>query len=683
VWVANVRDSTIQRLDASGEVGPPVGVAAGPIAIAADSSGLWVASEQAAAVTRIEPATGVTLAAPNPLQPGRPTSLAVGGGAIWVATSDGTLRRIDPQAYRVTDLITVGGSPVAVLVTDDAVWLADEQGDIKRYDIAEPSSQKAASLTGSAPSSLVAVDRDVWVAAGARPESHFGGILHEVFVEGYPHGLDPALSNFHDAALLQSDGLVGYRRAGGVAGATLLPSLAKSIPQPTNGGRRYTFELRQGLVYSNGQPVKPEDFRRAIERSFQVADTDGAVQGPFRFASIVGTERCLNQPSADSPPLPVERCDLAQGIETDEAANTVTINLSEPDVELLHTLALPNAYPIPAGVDMNAPIEGALLGTGPYVVSLVSETEIRFTRNPQFTVWDAEVRPNGFPDEIVWQIGTDAEQLAGMVERNQADVMWLGGPNEVSAESMDRLQLNVPGQIHFGTSSVRMAELSPGGPPFDSLEARQALNLAVDRDHLAKLRGGAPAALTTCQVLPPATKAYQPYCPYTLEPDPGGQWHGRDFDRAKQLVAESGTAGNPVVVGAVGPRHAFVQDYMVDVLNELGYEASADTTYEVPGQVFVGTFFGTPSELLGFYTCAAGAGYCDEDYDRLVDEAQLLEATDPAAAVQKWTEVDHRLVEIGWVVPLMNEGAAFVSERVGNYQFGSSYGILLDQMWVQ
>jgi YVTN family beta-propeller protein len=686
VWVANGRDSTIQRLDGSGEVGQPVGVAAGPIAIAADASGVWVASEQAAAVTRIEPATGVTLAAPIPLQPGRPTSLAVGAGAIWVAASDGTLRRIDPRAYRVTDLINVGGSPVAVLVTDDAVWLADEQGEIVRYDIADLSSPTARHSTGSAPSSMVAVNRDVWLAAGARPASHYGGTLREVFVERFAHGLDPALSNFHDAADLQSDGLVGYRRTGGVAGSTLLPSLAKAIPLPTNGGRRYTFELRAGLVYSDGKPVRPADFRRAIERSFQVADPEsGYVEGPLLFGSIVGTDGCLDLASVDQPDsLPVARCDLQQGVEADDATNTVTINLSEPDVGLLQTLTLPNAFPIPEGVDMNAPIGGALPGTGPYTVSSVSDTEIRFTRNPHFTAWDTEVRPDGFADEIVWQLGTDAEQLAGMIERNEADVLSLRGPNEVSAESMDRLQLNRPGQLHFAAVSVRMAQLDPSRPPFNSLKARQALNLAVDRGYLAKLRGGPPAAVTTCQVLPPATTAYQPYCPYTLEPDPGGQWHGRDFDRAKQLVVESGTAGDQVVVGAVAPRHDFVRDYLVGVLTELGYKARADDLYGPDfDQVEVGTF-GSDTQLLGSYTCLASDRlFCDDDYDGLVEEAQRLEATDPAAAIQQWTKVDHTLIDLGWVVPLMNEGAGFVSERVGNYQFGERYGTLLDQMWVQ
>jgi hypothetical protein len=42
----------------------------------------------------------------------------------------------------------------------------------------------------------------------------------------------------------EADGLVGYRRVGGSAGSVLLPDLATFIPQPTNGGLTYTFQLR-------------------------------------------------------------------------------------------------------------------------------------------------------------------------------------------------------------------------------------------------------------------------------------------------------------------------------------------------------------------------------------------------------------------------------------------------------
>ncbi len=78
-------------------------------------------------------------------------------------------------------------------------------------------------------------------------------------------GEDP-VSNSLDPAIAYSDrtfpllmvvasGLVGHRRVGGVAGATLVPDLARGLPAPTDGGLTYRFQLRPGLRYSAGAPA--------------------------------------------------------------------------------------------------------------------------------------------------------------------------------------------------------------------------------------------------------------------------------------------------------------------------------------------------------------------------------------------------------------------------------------------
>src|SRR6266516_7288582 len=41
------------------------------------------------------------------------------------------------------------------------------------------------------------------------------------------------------------DGLVAFKRVAGPEGAKLVPDLAESVPTPTNGGKTYTFKLRE------------------------------------------------------------------------------------------------------------------------------------------------------------------------------------------------------------------------------------------------------------------------------------------------------------------------------------------------------------------------------------------------------------------------------------------------------
>ena len=87
------------------------------------------------------------------------------------------------------------------------------------------------------------------------------------------------------------------------------------------------FTLRPGARYSDGTPVRPEDFRASMERFLRVS------RGEFGdyYGGIVGADRCMHRPA---------RCDLSAGIETDASARTIAVHLTRPDEEFLHKLTL-------------------------------------------------------------------------------------------------------------------------------------------------------------------------------------------------------------------------------------------------------------------------------------------------------------------------------------------------------
>jgi peptide/nickel transport system substrate-binding protein len=106
-------------------------------------------------------------------------------------------------------------------------------------------------------------------------------------------------------------------------------------------------------------------------------------------------------------------------------------------------------------------------------------------------------------------------------------------------------------------------------PPFDNIDARRALNYAVDRHAVAELEGGAHIAQPTCQILPPSFPGYRPYCPYTHDPRADGMWTAPDLDRARRLVARSHTYGMRVTLFDLG--YDKVTQYVGGVLARLGY----------------------------------------------------------------------------------------------------------------
>ena len=79
------------------------------------------------------------------------------------------------------------------------------------------------------------------------------------------------------------------------------------------------------------------------------------------------------------------------------------------------------------------------------------------------------------------------------------------------------------------------------------------------------------------------------------------------------------------------------------------------------------------------------AGFCDPHADKLANQAQAAQQTDPAAARKLWAKLDRLVTDQAPWIPILNASeTVFVSARVGNYQESPSYGgPLLDQIWIR
>ncbi len=154
------------------------------------------------------------------------------------------------------------------------------------------------------------------------PSAHVGGVLRAVETR-YPSegsSVDPAMSaGFSQWQMLSltNDGLVTYRRVGGLAGSTLVPDLATSLPAPTDNGRTYTFQLRSRIHYSDGTLVEPQDLLHEFVRVYRL----GNEYAESLESDIVGAKRCMLAP---------RRCTFAGGIVANDQANTITFHLTRP-----------------------------------------------------------------------------------------------------------------------------------------------------------------------------------------------------------------------------------------------------------------------------------------------------------------------------------------------------------------
>jgi peptide/nickel transport system substrate-binding protein len=693
VWVTNRFDGTISRIDPDGEKDVktiPVGL--DPRGIAVGFGDVWVGLAGSNTVMRVDAETNdvkTQIGVGN-----APGALAVSLDSVWVAnTLSDTVSQIDPETNSVIDTVAVGDGPSGISVVDGIVWVANEADGTLSW--IEPGQTPVRPLAiGSVPQGLAGVNSDLWVSVRGTATSHRGGTLRLVSDEPPLGGLDPRATYYVESWRLLhliGDGLVAFEPIGG-ANPTLVADLATAIPTPTDGGRTYRFELRDGTRYSNGEVVAAIDFRRALEQGFQLNRS----AHKSLYGGLVGGEACGNRPAT---------CDLSEGIETDDASRTITFHLVAPDPDFLNKLTLPFAYPVPPSVPDEEQAAAGVPGTGPYKLEgPMTDEGLALKRNPYFHVWSSAAQPEGFVDRLELTLGVQPREQVDAVAAGDADVAF---DAYLAPDRLEDLFVRSSAQVHTAPKATTyFVVFNTETPPFDNVDVRRALNLAFDRKQIVQIMGGEAAARPTCQQLPPNFPGYEPYCPYTKNPGPeGGEgpWVAPDLEEAQEIVRRSGTTGMRVVFEYEDPAFAPwglpLGHYLIGLLDKLGYhgivKAVSGNALSSPGHEFQMVFSAWGADYLAasnfivpFHTCGASlillTGFCDPGIDAMIDRASGLQLEDPVASGALWADIDHAIVNQAPYLWLANPIAVeFVSERVSNYQWSLQWGSLLNQLWVQ
>jgi YVTN family beta-propeller protein len=698
VWVANTGDGTISRIDPKSGRPTTLPVAATQLAFGAGT--LWASERAAGEVVRIDPTTGRQIFAPIHVGNG-PTGIAFGDGSAWVANSlDGTVFRIDPDTNSVAAAVPTGNGPDAVAIDARGIWVSDQyDGNVVRID---PSKNQVAQRVsaGIRPLGLAISGDVVLVAVRHAGTGHRGGTL--VLRADRPKQgnvfdpIDVALNDFtyvYPFLRMTGDGLTALNQASGPAGAQLVPDLATSLPTPTDGGRTYTFLLRSGIRYSTGRPVRATDFRSTFERDFALGSPTSY------FDELVGGAQCRKHP---------KRCDLSRGIVANDGARTVTFHLIRPDPDFLYRLATTFAYVLPGDTPRRPAGTHPLPATGPYMIATYRPRSlIRFVRNPFFHEWSRAAQPDGYPDRIDIRIAGTADEAIRDVVNGKGDVVWLAEP--FTPKQVSRLEVRYASQIQSAPSpNLQAFFLNTLVPPFNRLDARKAMNLAVDRAAAMNAWGGPSVALTTCQILPPNFPDYRPYCPYTADPTSRGTWTAPDLTKAKALVARSGTRGMKVTLWAwsqakgfnrVAERallslgyHVTVKPVGADYWDTVGNSANRaqigfdgwSGNYPAPASFLV-ELFSCRGSLVGSPNLPDPSQFCDPRIDRQMRRAQAEQLSDPTGSRALWQRVDREITDAApWVPLIASKNVSVLAKRVGNYQYSpAATSMLIDQLWVR
>ena len=236
----------------------------------------------------------------------------------------------------------------------------------------------------------------------------------------------------------------------------------------------YTFTLREGVLFHNGDPVEMEDV-------------------------VYSIERCADD-SEGTPLIPA--LSAISDIQSDET--TLTITLAQPDSEFLSYLTL---AVLPADYDGQ---DTAPVGTGPFkFVSRAAQDSIVLERFADYWGTPAEL------DKVTFKIIENADSLLMSLQSGAIDLC-------AHLTSTQTAQLGEDFQIIEGTMNlVQALYLNNAAEPFNNELVRQALCYAVDRQQILDLAFDGYGALIGSSMYPAFSKYFDDSLTdyYTYDPD--------------------------------------------------------------------------------------------------------------------------------------------------------------------
>jgi peptide/nickel transport system substrate-binding protein len=279
----------------------------------------------------------------------------------------------------------------------------------------------------------------------------------------------------------------------GEGGDELQPDLATEVPEASEDGLTYTFNIKEGLNFAppyQDEPITAQSFINAMERE---ADPKVGAGYPFYYSVIEGFDD-----------FSAGKADSISGMTAN--GQTLEITLTRPAGDFPFRMMMPAAAPIPDGAAEGHEKDYGrfLISSGPYMFEGADEAEapptepfsgyepgrsIVMVRNPSWDPESDDIR-EAYLDRIEVTIGLTTEDMQNKISAGELDINLDGVPPpqiiqeyQNDPERQDQVGSFVGDGVYY--ISMNIAE-----PPFDDVNVRKAVNLVTDKDGLLRIRGG-------------------------------------------------------------------------------------------------------------------------------------------------------------------------------------------------
>ncbi|MER5777942.1 ABC transporter substrate-binding protein [Streptomyces sp. NPDC002039] len=415
-----------------------------------------------------------------------------------------------------------------------------------------------------------------------------GGTLTVLSNQDFSH-LDPARNwtmptmDFGTRLLYRT--LVTFKAEPGKAGSELVPDLATDLGTPSDGGRTWTFTLKEGVKYEDGTPVRAQDVKYNVERSFAPDLTGGPDYAAQYLAGGENYKGPLQGQHLDSIKTPDDR--------------TIVFQLRRPVADFSATATLPTFAPVPQSKETGTRYDARPFSSGPYKIeSYDRDKKLVLVRNEH---WDARTDTvrKAYPDRFVVVMGLKGGQIDDRIIAGEGADASAVQYSDMRPESAPKVLPKADVKARLLAESqgcTEMLHLNNSRAPFDDPRVREAMQYAVDKEAVVTAGGGPALNEPATAYLPPALSGGRQAD--TLKIPPAG-----DPTKAKELLKAAGKeklkVSLAVSTGDKGKAEAIQQG-----LSRAGVEVVIDTID--PGAYYdvIGDLSTTPDMTL--------AGWCPD-----------------------------------------------------------------------
>ncbi|WP_406207302.1 ABC transporter substrate-binding protein [Kitasatospora sp. NBC_01560] len=368
--------------------------------------------------------------------------------------------------------------------------------------------------------------------APAVPGARAGGTVNVYNTVDFRH-LDPQkvyAGAAYNTSLLWGRQLTQYQVVDGKA--KLVGDLATDTGTPADGGRTWTYRLKEGVAWEDGQPITSQQVKYGIERTFGKGYEVGPPYWPQWLTGEAGYDDARKKYGGP------QDGDLA-AIETPDD-RTLVFHFPQPQADVPYMAAQSSSSPVRKDKDTGTDYDRLPFSSGPYrIAEHVQNTRMVLERNPH---WKPETDPirNQYPEKFVFSFGKEAlninqEILSG--RDGGADATTVA--TQLSPELYQTVDTDPKAKdlVVSGRQGAFVTQLVINNERVPDVEVRKALHLAYPRQQARQVQGGTRAGELATTLSSPALVDWQKYDLYPAKPEGDPEAAKAALARAKQAPA--------------------------------------------------------------------------------------------------------------------------------------------------